>query len=141
MTYKPDTLPQTINSPLRHWYCRCAKRMFDITVAAAILLTVFPVAYVIVAITVKATGGGPVLQRENRRTLNIATLYHQPRCLLRFNLTENTFVRMTHINSWPRVINILQGTYTFLAPRQTPADVYRYLTQWSPLTDVAQIYR
>ena len=140
MTHKHNKLPHTLNSPLRHWYSRCLKRTFDIAVAAAILLTIFPVAYAIVAVIVKATGGGPVLQREQTRTLNTATLYHQPRHMLRFSLPENVFVRITRINRWPSVINILYGKATFLAPRQKPADVYRYLTQWSPLTDVAQIY-
>ena len=133
-------LPPTLASPLARWYNRLIKRTFDITAATTLLLTVFPIAYLVVAIVVKATDGGPVMEREPMRTLDAATLYHRSRPLLRFRLADNGFVRITHLDRWPRVINVLCGTATFFAPKQTPADVYRYLTRWSPLTDIAQAH-
>lgn len=129
--------PLTMFSPLSRWHNRWLKRATDILLSTVLLLTVFPPIYLIVAIVIKATSHGPVLDQQSERVLDTRTLCHRQCRLLRFRLRENTIVRTTHIDRWPRLINILAGTISFAHPTTSPADVYSYLRAWSPIKDIA----
>lgn len=136
---KEYTLTNTQHSPLARWYNRLLKRTIDFLVALALLLTVFPPVYCVVAIFIKTTRHGAVMEHEILRTLDPRTRYHRQRRLLRFRLPQTTFVRITRIDRWPRLINILFGQTSFASPRRTPADVYTFLSRWSPVTDLANL--
>lgn len=130
-----SSMTASIRSPFTHWYCRWAKRAADMALAAMLLLTIFPLAYAIVAIVVKTTAPGPVMTTEDVRTLNLATMHHERHSLWRFRIKPNRLVRATHLDRWPRLLNILVGTTSFVVPPTSPAATYRYLTTWLPAKD------
>ena len=128
---KPMT--STLSGPFAHWYCRWAKHTADTLLAAALLLTLFPVAYVVVAVVVKLTSPGPVLTTETLRTLNLSTMHHEEHRLWRFRIAGGAFVAATHLDHWPRLLNILVGTTSFVVAPPDAAGTYHYLSTWFPL--------
>ena len=120
------------NEPLSRIENRLFKRTFDILFSLLVLLTLFPVVYLIVAIVTKCTSPGPVLFRQRRNGLNGREFWlykfrsmhvnaqcdteqatrHDPR-VTRFG----RFLRHTNIDELPQFINVLFGDMSVVGPR------------------------
>ena len=118
--------------PLSRIESRMFKRTFDVLFSLFILLTIFPVVYLVVAIVNKCTSPGPVLFRQRRTGLNGQEFWlykfrsmhvnaqcdtepatrHDPR-VTRFG----RFIRHYSIDELPQFINVLFGDMSVVGPR------------------------
>ncbi len=110
------------------------KRMMDIALALILLLILTPL-FVIVAILIKLTSQGPVLFKHQRVSMNDTEFTMYKFRSMREDAekdgavwTENNrtdpritpigrFLRQTHLDEIPQLINILRGDISFVGPR------------------------
>lgn len=126
----------------RGWYQASGKRAFDVLVAALGMLLLSPV-YVVLALMVRATLGGPVLFRQRRPGLN-----GRPFTLVKFrSMTDRyderggllpdekrltgfgRFLRATSLDELPELWNVLVGDMSLVGPRPL---LMEYLARYSP---------
>ena len=114
------------------------KRLFDIIVSLAVLLTVFPLIFLIAAPLIKLTSSGPIFFTQKRLGLyaelfdcyKFRTMYTNPGAEpVRKNDSRVTpvgrFLRKTHLDEFPQFFNVLIGDMSIVGPRPFPAEVYR----------------
>lgn len=119
------------------------KRLFDIIVSLAVLLTVFPLIFLIAAPLIKLTSSGPVFFTQKRLGLyaelfdcyKFRTLYTNPGAEpVRKNDSRVTpvgrFLRKTHLDEFPQFFNVLIGDMSIVGPRPFPAEVYREFSSY-----------
>ena len=111
---------------------RCAKRLFDIVVAATALIILFPL-FLFVAIAIKSDTPGPAIFRQRRPGFNgrhFQILKFRTMTALEDGETvaqaKRNDSRVTRIGRWfrrtsidelPQLINVLQGTMSIVGPR------------------------
>ena len=96
--------------PLREMSNRLLKRSFDIFFSLLFLLTIFPFIYVVYAIKIKCSGGGPVLLLETRSGMN-GKVFNS----LRFRIPrEGWWAKL--INT-PLFLNVFKGDMSIVGPR------------------------
>lgn len=113
------------------------KRLFDIIVSLAVLLTVFPLIFLIAAPLIKLTSSGPIFFTQKRLGLyaelfdcyKFRTMYTNPGAEpVRKNDSRVTpvgrFLRKTHLDEFPQFFNVLIGDMSIVGPRPFPAEVY-----------------
>lgn len=141
------------------------KRIFDIVFASIALVFLLPL-FLVVAIGIKLTDGGPVFYTQNRYTKDkkIFKIYkfrsmyvNNPNssCLARKNDSRITpigvVLRRLHIDELPQVINIIKGDMSIVGPRPDMIEIYTLYKDSYPeyeyrlkmkagLTGYAQIY-
>jgi sugar transferase (PEP-CTERM system associated) len=115
------------------WLRALAKRIFDVTVAAALLVLTLPI-IVVTAQLIGLEGGPPVIYRQERVGLNGRTFH-----LFKFRSMEHNaekdgkptwaavgdkritklgrFLRRSRIDELPQLINVLRGEMSFVGPR------------------------
>jgi sugar transferase (PEP-CTERM system associated) len=115
------------------WLRALAKRIFDVTVAAALLVLTLPI-IVVTALLIGLEGGPPVIYRQERVGLNGRTFH-----LFKFRSMEHNaekdgkptwaavgdkritklgrFLRRSRIDELPQLINVLRGEMSFVGPR------------------------
>lgn len=118
--------------PLQAIYNRMLKRLFDIVFSAFVLITLFPVLYIIVGVLIKAGSPGPVLFKQKRtglygheffcikfRTMKVnqkadslQAWAHDPR-----KTAIGDFLRHTNLDEFPQFINVLKGEMSVVGPR------------------------
>lgn len=154
------TLPT--RNPGRRWRSDAIKRLFDIAFAAAGLVVLAPVAFLI-SLAIKMSDGGPVYYRQIR-----IGQYGRPFSILKFRsmivnadrvglaVTRGGDTRVTWIGRWlrrtkldeiPQLWNVLAGDMSFVGPRpESPkyVDYYtpkqREILDYKPgITDLASI--
>jgi len=119
------------------------KRLFDIIVSLAVLLTVFPLIFLIAAPLIKLTSSGPIFFTQKRLGLyaelfdcyKFRTLYTNPGAEpVRKNDSRVTpvgrFLRKTHLDEFPQFFNVLIGDMSIVGPRPFPAEVYREFSSY-----------
>lgn len=119
------------------------KRLFDIIVSLAILLTVFPLIFLIAAPLIKLTSSGPIFFTQKRLGLyaelfdcyKFRTMYTNPGAEpVRKNDSRVTpvgrFLRKTHLDEFPQFFNVLIGDMSIVGPRPFPAEVYREFSSY-----------
>lgn len=119
------------------------KRLFDIIVSLAVLLTVFPLIFLIAAPLIKLTSSGPIFFTQKRLGLyaelfdcyKFRTLYTNPGAEpVRKNDSRVTpvgrFLRKTHLDEFPQFFNVLLGDMSIVGPRPFPAEVYREFSSY-----------
>lgn len=140
---RQDLIPAARRRPLNDLTYRAAKRTFDLTVATAIILSLFPL-FVLIAIAVKLTSRGPVFFRHKRlgmrgeefgclkfRTMVSnaeAMLMTDPRLREKFEknfkidrdprITKiGMLLRSTSLDELPQLFQVLQGKMSLIGPR------------------------
>ena len=119
------------------------KRLFDIIVSLAVLLTVFPLIFLIAAPLIKLTSSGPIFFTQKRLGLyaelfdcyKFRTMYTNPGAdPARKNDSRVTpvgrFLRKTHLDEFPQFFNVLIGDMSIVGPRPFPAEVYREFSSY-----------
>lgn len=119
------------------------KRLFDIIVSLTVLLTVFPLIFLIAAPLIKLTSSGPIFFTQKRLGLyaelfdcyKFRTMYTNPGAEpVRKNDSRVTpvgrFLRKTHLDEFPQFFNALIGDMSIVGPRPFPAEVYREFSSY-----------
>ena len=119
------------------------KRLFDIIVSLAVLLTIFPLIFLIAAPLIKLTSSGPIFFTQKRLGLyaelfdcyKFRTMYTNPGAEpVRKNDSRVTpvgrFLRKTHLDEFPQFFNVLIGDMSIVGPRPFPAEVYREFSSY-----------
>ena len=119
------------------------KRLFDIIVSLAVLLTVFPLIFLIAAPLIKLTSSGPIFFTQKRLGLyaelfdcyKFRTMYTNPGAEpVRKNDSRVTpvgrFLRKTHLDEFPQFFNVLIGDMSIVGPRPFSAEVYREFSSY-----------
>ena len=119
------------------------KRLFDIIVSLAVLLTVFPLIFLIAAPLIKLTSSGPIFFTQKRLGLyaelfdcyKFRTMYTNPGAEpVRKNDCRvhpvGSFMRKTHLDEFPQFFNVLIGDMSIVGPRPFPAEVYREFSSY-----------
>ena len=119
------------------------KRLFDIIVSLAVLLTIFPLIFLIAAPLIKLTSSGPIFFTQKRLGLyaelfdcyKFSTMYTNPGAEpVRKNDSRVTpvgrFLRKTHLDEFPQFFNVLIGDMSIVGPRPFPAEVYREFSSY-----------
>jgi len=133
--------------PLQAAYNRALKRTFDILFSTVILVTIFPILYIVVGIMIKLSSPGPILFKQKR-----TGLYGQDfRCYkfrtMKVNAQADSlqavkddprktkvgdFLRRTNLDEFPQFINVLRGEMSVVGPRP---HMLKHTEQYSALID------
>lgn len=133
--------------PLQAAYNRALKRSFDFVFSLCVLLTVFPILYVVVGILIKMSSPGPILFKQKRTGL----YGHEFECYkfrtMRVNAQADTlqavkndprktrigdFLRRTNLDEFPQFMNVLLGDMSVVGPRP---HMLKHTEQYSALID------
>ncbi|WP_337941078.1 undecaprenyl-phosphate glucose phosphotransferase [Parabacteroides sp.] len=133
--------------PLQAAYNRALKRSFDIVFSLGVLLTVYPVLYIIVGTLIKITSPGPIFFKQKRtglygqefecykfRTMRVNSdadklqaVKDDPR-----KTRVGDFLRRTNLDEFPQFINVLRGEMSVVGPRP---HMLKHTEQYSALID------
>jgi lipopolysaccharide/colanic/teichoic acid biosynthesis glycosyltransferase/glycosyltransferase involved in cell wall biosynthesis len=132
----------TYDEPTRRTGLRATKRVFDLLVAAGMLLFLLPL-LILIAALVRVFLGAPILFRQERAGL----LGSRFDCLKFRTMTDardaagqllpdadrltrlGRFLRSTSLDEFPELINVIRGEMSLVGPRPLMA---RYLERYSP---------
>lgn len=133
--------------PLQSSYNRILKRAFDIVFSIAVLLTVYPILYVIAGILIKITSPGPVLFKQKRTGLygqefdcyKFRTMMVNPQAdtlQARKDDPRKTrvgdFLRRTNLDEFPQFVNVIKGEMSVVGPRP---HMLKHTVQYSAIID------
>lgn len=133
--------------PLQAVYNRALKRTFDILFSILVLVTIFPLLYVVVGILIKLSSPGPILFKQKRtglyghdfkcykfRTMKVnaeadslQAVKNDPR-----KTKVGDFLRRTNLDEFPQFINVLRGDMSVVGPRP---HMLKHTEQYSALID------
>lgn len=104
-----DRTPQ----PLARYGNRLAKRTFDLLCAVCLLLTVFPLLFLVLTIVSKLKYRGPVLFRQACADRN-----KRPFWLYAFGICQSSrWARKLHLDAWARLINVFFGQLSIVGTK------------------------
>jgi putative colanic acid biosynthesis UDP-glucose lipid carrier transferase len=145
MEYVPLLTLRT--EPLQSPYNRFLKRCFDLAFSIAVLLTVFPVLYIVAGIFIKISSKGPILFKQKRtglygqifecykfRTMRVNEEADEQQAVKDDPRTTRTgsFLRRTNLDEFPQFINVLTGDMSVVGPRP---HMLKHTEQYSILID------
>ncbi|MDR1257743.1 MAG: undecaprenyl-phosphate glucose phosphotransferase [Tannerellaceae bacterium] len=133
--------------PLQAAYNRALKRSFDIVFSIIVLITIYPLLYIILGILIKIGSPGPVLFRQKRtglygqefecykfRTMKVNSeaditqaVKDDPR-----KTTLGDFLRKTNLDEFPQFLNVLYGDMSVVGPRP---HMLKHTEEYSALID------
>ena len=133
--------------PLQAAYNRALKRSFDIVFSLGVLLTVYPVLYIIVGALIKITSPGPIFFKQKRTGLYGQEFECYKFRTMRVNSDADKlqavkddprktrigdFLRRTNLDEFPQFINVLRGEMSVVGPRP---HMLKHTEQYSALID------
>lgn len=133
--------------PLQAAYNQVLKRTFDILFSLCILLTIFPLLYLVVGTLIKLSSPGPILFRQKRTGLYGQDFECYKFRTMRVNAQADTlqavkddprktkignFLRHTNLDEFPQFINVLLGDMSVVGPRP---HMLKHTEQYSALID------
>ncbi|MDH6343568.1 putative colanic acid biosynthesis UDP-glucose lipid carrier transferase [Parabacteroides sp. PFB2-12] len=144
-----DTVPLlTIRrEPLQSAYNRLLKRAFDIAFSLGVLITVFPLMYLVIGILIKLSSPGPILFRQKRTGIYGEEFFCYKFRTMRVNEEADTqqaqkddprktkigdFLRRTNIDEFPQFMNVLAGHMSVVGPRP---HMLKHTEQYSAIID------
>jgi len=144
-----DSLPVIAlrDEPLQYWHNRFAKRSFDVVFSALILVTVFPVLYVVLGILIKLSSPGPVIFKQLRTGLYGKDFYCYKFRSMKLNRDSDEkqaehldpritkiglFMRRTNLDEFPQFFNVLKGDMSVVGPRP---HMLKHTKEYSELID------
>jgi len=133
--------------PLQLPYNRFIKRSFDIIFSFLVIISAFPLLYIIAGTLIKLSSKGPVLFKQKRtglygkefecykfRTMRVnpqaddlQAVKDDPR-----NTRIGSFLRHTNLDEFPQFLNVLKGDMSVVGPRP---HMLRHTEQYSRLID------
>lgn len=133
--------------PLQSAYNRALKRGFDIFFSVMVLITIYPILYLVVGLLIKMSSPGPVLFKQKRTGL----YGHDFKCYKFRTMKVNSqadslqavkndprktrigdFLRRTNLDEFPQFINVLKGEMSVVGPRP---HMLKHTEQYSALID------
>ncbi|MDR3142908.1 MAG: undecaprenyl-phosphate glucose phosphotransferase [Tannerellaceae bacterium] len=133
--------------PLQSAFNRVIKRSFDIVFSFVVLITVYPLLYIILGVLIKITSPGPVLFKQKRTGLYGQDFECYKFRTMKVNLDADTlqaakddprktklgdFLRKTNLDEFPQFLNVLKGDMSVVGPRP---HMLKHTEQYSALID------
>jgi len=133
--------------PLQAAYNRAIKRVFDILFSSLVLVTIYPVLYVITGVMIKLTSKGPVLFKQKRTGIYGQEFYCYKFRTMRVNPQADVvqakkddprktrignFLRRTNLDEFPQFMNVLKGDMSVVGPRP---HMLKHTEQYSAIID------
>ena len=133
--------------PLQSPYNRIIKRIFDLFFSAAILITVYPLLYIIAGTLIKISSKGPILFKQKRTGLYGREFECYKFRTMRINENADhiqaskddprttkigNFMRQTNLDEFPQFINVIRGEMSVVGPRP---HMLKHTEQYSILID------
>lgn len=118
--------------PLQHFSNRFLKRTFDILFSGLLLVTIFPIIYIVFGIIIKCSSSGPVFFKQKRTGIKGQEFYCYKFRSMRLNDDANkkqatandprvtkigAFMRKTSIDELPQFINVFKNDMSIVGPR------------------------
>lgn len=118
--------------PLQHFANRFVKRSFDLIFSGLVLITVFPILYLIFGLIIKSESPGPIFFKQKRTGFKGKEFYCYKFRSMRMNNEANTlqavqgdprvtkigaFMRRTSIDEIPQFINVFKNDMSVVGPR------------------------
>ena len=144
-----DSIPllSVRKEPLQSAYNRALKRGFDILFSSLVLISVYPILYVVLGILIKMTSPGPILFKQKRtglygrdfdcykfRTMKVnenadvvQAVKDDPR-----KTRLGNFLRKTNLDEFPQFINVFFGDMSVVGPRP---HMLKHTEEYSALID------
>jgi len=133
LTFLQSTPVLTIREePLQSFSNRLLKRGFDVVFSLAMLVTIFPVLYVICGLIIKIESPGPIMFKQERTGLKGKPFVCYKFRSMKLNKEADSqsavksdprvtkigaFMRKTNIDELPQFINVLRGEMSVVGPR------------------------
>lgn len=141
------------------------KRLFDIVISSIALIILSPL-FLLIALIIKLTDGGPVFFKQQRYTKDakiftiykFRSMYVQPKGQVQMTTKNDkritpigAILRRSHFDELPQLINILKGDMSLVGPRPEMQELYDTYCEKYPefryrlkvkagLTGYAQVY-
>lgn len=133
--------------PLQAAYNRFLKRSFDLVFSSIVIVTVYPILYVIAGALIKGSSPGPILFKQKRtglygqdfdcykfRTMKVnaeadsmQAIKDDPR-----KTRVGDFLRRTNLDEFPQFVNVWRGDMSVVGPRP---HMLKHTEQYSALID------
>lgn len=135
------------NEPLQHFSNRFVKRSFDFIISGTLLLTIFPIIFLIFGIAIKLSSRGPILfvqkrtgikgkefncykfrsMKPNKEADKLQAVANDPRVT-----KVGAFIRKTNIDELPQLLNVLRNDMSLVGPRP---HMLKHTDQYSAIID------